>query len=348
MFSGSYLQSDVSFLLSPDNSVPIVTKQEKEALIAKGEHYSDFIVSEEVPSDLRHSIYHDALQSMKKALGIGVNSLANVIRSNSTDAQEIVLINLVRAGAPLGVLLKRRLTSVETKPVFHYGISIIRDRGIDQKALQYTIEQHPNAAFYFVDGWTGKGTITKSLYASLQDNPIWNNRPIRLVVYSDPAGTAWLSMTNKDLLLPFSILNSTVAGLISRTIYDADGYHKVFFYDNLAESDLSLHFVNEVEEAARQYKSFEQLPIIRDKLVLKENPVVSYIMETTGVTDENKIKPSIAECTRALLRRVPKEVFISSEDDKDLQLISHLSKNQGVKLTVTDKILPYKAVAVLI
>ena len=64
--------------------------------------------------------------------------------------------------------------------------------------------------------------------------------------------------------------------------------------------------------------------------------------------DDNKIKPSIAECTRALLRRVPKMILVSDTSDPDLQLILSLARSQGVQVNVANSVYPYKAVAILV
>ena len=48
----------------------------------------------------------------------------------------------------------------------HYAISIIRGRGIDEVALSRVLETHPASAIAFVDGWTGKGAITRDIIAA--------------------------------------------------------------------------------------------------------------------------------------------------------------------------------------
>ena len=78
----------------------------------------------------------------------------------------IVLASLVRAGVPLGVMLHHTLRALG-KTSFHYGISIIRDRGIDEVALSYIEQKHGTEGLVFVDGWTGKGAITGELTAVL-------------------------------------------------------------------------------------------------------------------------------------------------------------------------------------
>lgn len=352
MFHGSFNPDDVTFLLQPLTNVRTVTKEEKEQLIAEGQHYSDFIVSEDVPSTEQHIQYINSLAKHQKYLASGVNMLAfNIVHESDIGDDEIILISLVRAGTPLGVLLKRAIQRQTNKKVYHYGVSIIRDRGIDEEALKYIMSKHRNACgIYFVDGWTGKGTITRSLRKSLEESDVWFG-PVKLVVYADPAHVADLALTDQDLVLPFGILNSTVAGLISRTVYQENGYHGVHFYENLKRYDLTNHFIEEVDQIARQDAPFYySYPIAHLQWKTEGNPkdAVKAVKTLSGVTDDNRIKPSISECTRALLRRVPREVYVSSRTDPDLELILTLCKKENVRVMETDQIAPYKAVAVLI
>ena len=347
MFHGSYNPEDVTFLLQPLTDVRVVTKEEKEKLIAAGEHYSDFIVSESAPSTEQHVQYIKSLQQHQAALAVGVNSLAfKMVHESNIGDDEIILISLVRAGTPLGVLLKRAVERQTHKDVYHYGVSIIRDRGIDEEALKYIMDKHRNACgIYFVDGWTGKGTITRSLRKSLEESDLWTG-PVKLVVFADPAHTATLSMTDEDLVLPFGILNSTVAGLISRTVYQETGFHGVHYYENLKDYDLTTNFIDVVDTFAHLLSNSYKSP--NTSYQTDTSYVIENIKTLSGVTDDNKIKPSISECTRALLRRVPREVYVSSLTDPDLQLILTLCEKENVKVTVYTDISPYKAVAVLV
>ena len=78
----------------------------------------------------------------------------------------------------------------------------------------------------------------------------------------------------------------------------------------------------------------------------------SYVLDNlkmlSGETDNNKIKLSISECTRALLRRVPRQVFVNSLTDPDVKLILTLCEEENVKVTVYPDISPYKAAAILV
>ena len=215
MFHGSYLPEDVTFLLQNLTNVRTVTKEEKEELIAAGEHYSDFIVSEDEHTIEQQWAYDASLQKHLNGLAVGVNSLAfNIVNESCIGDDEIVLISLVRAGTPLGVLLKRAVQRQTHKKVYHYGVSIIRDRGIDHEAMKYIMSKHKNACgIYFVDGWTGKGTITRNLKQSLAEADYWTGE-VKLIVYSDPAHTAYMSMTDEDLVLPFGTKGRIMQSLV--------------------------------------------------------------------------------------------------------------------------------------
>lgn len=133
----------------------------------------------------------------------------------------IVLVSFVRAGLPLGVLLRRALLDMG-RDAHHYGISIIRDRGIDKVALEAIIEEHGAENIVFVDGWTGKGAISSEIQRSLNGDSRFPQNP-RLVVLADPCGRAWLSASAEDWVIPSGILGATVSGLVSRSIWPTDG-----------------------------------------------------------------------------------------------------------------------------
>ncbi|EQG76368.1 hypothetical protein QKA_1853 [Clostridioides difficile DA00165] len=60
-------------------------------------------------------------------------------------------------------MAKRYIRSKYNISLPHYTISIIRDKGIDMNAIEYIVKNHPSSKIQFLDGWTGKGTISKEL-----------------------------------------------------------------------------------------------------------------------------------------------------------------------------------------
>ncbi|MNP59517.1 Cysteine protease StiP precursor [compost metagenome] len=67
-----------------------------------------------------------------------------------------------------------------------------------------------------------------------------------------------------------------------------------------------------------------------------------------GITNLNRVKPGIAEATRAVLRRVPDHVLVRSRSDSDVQLLMHLTESAGVTVEEVGAALgPYRAVTII-
>ena len=339
MFSGSYKPEDVIFLLNIDTKLKAVSKEVKENLIKSGVHYSSLIVKEEFPSTFQESVYFRCLKE-KVFLSQGVLALAHKIVEDSKDSP-ITLLSLVRAGTPLGVLIYRAIKRIAPeKTVFHYGISIIRDYGLDVHAMKYIEENHLGSSFYFIDGWTGKGTIKKSLEDSLKDFKFIPE--CKLVVFSDPARCSWCCFTYADTALPFGMLNSTVSGLISRTIYNPDGYHLVKYYEDFEMFDLTYHFINEIDHLVKTDISFKSFTLEGKSDV----NMIEVLCEKYNVESKN-IKASICETTRALLRRIPKKVILASRENEEVHFIVSMCNRFNVEIVVDSSIYPYKAITLL-
>ena len=116
------------------------------------------ISQEHPPSDTHKSLYLQALAQNGARMAADVQSLALALNERY-QGSSIALVSFVRAGLPLGVLLRRALLDLG-REARHYGISIIRDRGIDNVALEAIIKSHGAENIVFVDGWTGKGAIS--------------------------------------------------------------------------------------------------------------------------------------------------------------------------------------------
>lgn len=76
--------------------------------------------------------------------------------------------------------------------------------------------------------------------------------------------------------------------------------------------------------------------------------VVNTLASRFAVEDLNRIKPGIAEATRAVLRRVPQQVLVRSRDDEDIRLLIHLSQSAGVAVQEAGEALgPYRALTII-
>lgn len=348
-FSGSYDRADVTFLLKPISMLPTPV-EEKERLIQSGRHYSEMIAPERLPDPRYLELYRSALARNGARLAADVAALAGRLREEA-DGREIVLASLARAGTPIGVLL-RRVLAAWAIPVTHYSLSIIRGRGIDRVALAHVAARHDPRDVIFVDGWTGKGAISRELESSLKDRP-FGFAP-RLAVIADPAGRADVSATGEDYLIASGLLNAIVSGLVSRSILSRDtvaagDFHACVHHREWAPHDLSRSFVDALTPLALEAepRSLEDDADARRELRTRCEELMTRIASRAAVDDPNRIKPGIAEATRALLRRVPERLFLREQDDPDVAHIVHLARAADVPIEALDRESAYRAVAVI-
>ncbi|ELA09522.1 hypothetical protein MOMA_03930 [Moraxella macacae 0408225] len=383
VFFGSYLPTDVNFLLKKLSKQQVHSTDviKKEQLIQSGKrHYSQMLTLEEPPTDTHQQLFLQALAMGKSRMATEIYQLAKTLHKQFANHQfnkkPLVLISLVRAGIPIGVLLQRifadksmgcNLTSV------HFGISIIRDRGLDKQALHTILQAYPDSPLLFVDGWTGKGAIYGELQQSLAEfnhnhHPFFanifhqnlkpspqttkHNPTIPLVTLADPANVAWLSASHDDWLMPAGLLNSTVSGLISRTLLNENpnDFHGCLYYDNLEKFDNSLFFINEILQTIQQnLANLQKLPL----LIPKPQPsfatqgLILQLAKQFGIDNLNRIKPTLAEATRAVLRRNPDRVLVQCYN-QDTMLLRYLCEQKAVAIDVVgDKIAPYQAITLI-
>ena len=367
-FSGSYLPFEVTLLLDivSADSVNDISPTQKEALIQSGQrHYSDMLTLEKPPSATHEALYNQALMAGKQRMANDVTNLAfslhQLFHACVSASQPLILVSLVRAGLPIGVLLQKALSDASASYALasqHYGVSIIRDRGLDPVALQYILQQHPHSPIVFVDGWTGKGAIYGELQRSLakitdkrQQAQLFHQGDgvIPLVTLADPAGVAWLSASNDDWLMPASLLNSTVSGLISRTLYrePSDGLHQAVYYDKLQPWDRSGEFIQTIDALRQQTPS--PTPLTGKLLpTFATQSVIDDLASRFAISNRNRIKPTIAEATRAILRRDPECVLVNEmADGQDTALLRHLCEEKNIQLIEDASIAPYQAVTII-
>ncbi|MDN3399353.1 tellurite-like stress resistance cysteine protease StiP [Psychrobacter sp. APC 3426] len=388
--SGSYLASDVTVLLDivDKDAVADVPVSHKEALIQSGQrHYSDMLTLEQAPTAMHEQLYAQALKQGTNRTATDIANLAHTLHNTFLQTvnseRPLVLVSLVRAGLPVGVLLQRALSDKKgsdnersdadsdySLPSVHYGISIIRDRGLDPVALQMILDAYPESPIVFVDGWTGKGAIYQELARSLEvfndpSHPNFanifhqstsdqgaadNTAVIPLLTLADPAGVAWLAASEEDWLIPSGLLNSTVSGLISRSLYTEpqSGLHRSVFYDSLVKADHSLAFIDHIDAARRALTtSLQRLPTFKQPRYQTAD-LINELAKNYQISNRNRIKPTIAEATRAILRRDPERILLATAEHPDTVLLRHLCAQRDINISVLgDKILPYQAITLI-
>lgn len=331
----SYHTDDVTLLLKDiTGMVEPMPASEREKLIQGGRHYSEMLPLEYSPSDKYLEAYLNALECNAEKTAQAVANVSDLIYREK--GNDIVIVSLARAGTPIGILIKRFLEMKHHISVPHYTISIIRGIGIDRNAMKYILQRHNAKAIQFVDGWTGKGAILNTLEKELTD---YSNVSPELAVLADPANITKLCGTHEDFLIPSSILNSTVSGLISRTflrsdIIGKDEFHGAAYYEELENEDRSYEFIDTVmskvtpKMLSDTYSESEQQTDITGIREAQD------IAEHFGISDINLVKPSIGEATRVLLRRIPWKLLISDriDDKKCIEHLLRLAKEKNVEV----------------
>ena len=332
----SYKEEDCIFLLKDiEDKILEVTIEEKEALINKGVNYSEMLSKEDNVSEEIKKLFEELTKDSAKDIATYVGNVSEKIYK--AKGQDVVIVSLARAGTPFGVLIKKYIKYKYNIDVPHYSVSIIRGKGIDFNALNYIMQHNPTGKIQFVDGWTGKGSITQELISTIMVyNSLYNtNIDSSLAVIADPAKVSKISGTQKDINLPNCCLNATVSGLISRTVHNEEiiketDFHGAKYLDYLQDEDYTQFFINSIE---KNFVLDDNIVVEEDKVVLEYVPnVIDKIRSTYGVTDINKIKLSIGESSRALLRRKTKLILVKHLYNKDVANIVHMAKEKGVEI----------------
>lgn len=351
-FSGSYDPADVSFLLTPLD-LPLMSVADKEALLRSGaRHYSEVLSAEAPPSAAYFAAYREALAQNGARLAADIKALAAALAQRAASPPGLALVSFARAGTPIGVLLLRELTRLGSAAV-HYSVSIVRDRGIDPAALDHVLARHAPGDVVFIDGWTGKGTISRELRGS-PDLPRSGVEPY-LVVVADPGGQAELAATGEDYLIPSGILNGIVSGLVSRSAIVPElapgQFHACRMLAELAAHDLSRAFVDHIDALVRDLppgQPAQWSDAERAARFVACQRLVARISADHAITDVNRIKPGLAEATRAVLRRQPRALLVSGDEaDGALAHLLLLCAERDVPVTRAQDLEGYRAVALL-
>jgi hypothetical protein len=343
LVKSSYSMDDVVFLLKDLSHVTIEkSTEEREKAIQTGTHYSEMLPIEYEPTDEYLELFHQSLLQYKNKVATCVGVVAEQIIDKK--GKDIVLVSLARAGTPVGILIKRYIKEMLEITIPHYSVSIIRGKGLDLNAISHILSEHPTKQIVFVDGWTGKGAITKELYKSIDS--FFQQYDFQLdgdlAVLADPGHCSTLFGTREDFLIPNACLNSTVSGLVSRTVLNSEfiaenDFHGAKYYANLENGDVSSLYI---ETISQQFSKVKQ-EVAEQKLLLtrqgnhstwKGLEDIVNIQQHYGLENINLIKPGVGETTRVLLRRIPWKVLVKDKKDHRLNHIHLLAKEKGVVL----------------
>ena len=233
----SYNIDDVQFLLKDLTEVALRNKangiddfamsieQKEKAIQSNLKHYSEIVNLEKPPTKEYLDIYYKVLKNRTvmnlftdDILTLAAKMLSDIqLEYEKTKDKNVMLVSLVRAGTPIGILLKRILEQQDfiknnNINLKHYSVSIIRDKGIDENAINHIIQENQSENLYFIDGWTGKGVITKELTQAIHhfNHKYQTNLKDTLYVLADCVTTqcgSWLLLGLFDSIIYFKFNN---------------------------------------------------------------------------------------------------------------------------------------------
>ena len=355
---GSYPTADVTWLLKDLSTVPLERPvAEREPAIQSGAaHYAESLPVEYEPDAEYLALFEDALRSSARRVAHAVGMVTEQVLAHR--GRLVVLASLARAGTPIGVLMRRWAGEMHDLDLSHYAVSIVRGRGIDEVALRHLAQRHDPASVVFIDGWTGKGAIANELAESLRvaNEHLGTAFSPELAALADPGECIAVWGTRDDFLIPSACLNSTVSGLVSRTVLNdrwigPQQFHGAKFYAELRARDRSNAFVDTVAGLFAE---------VRDD-VLDDVPAcgapgrgptwrgwrdAERIAATYGIADVNLVKPGVGETTRVLLRRTPWQILVDPARSVELTHVLHLAAQRGVPV-VEEPGLTYSCVGLI-
>ncbi|WP_144758358.1 phosphoribosyltransferase domain-containing protein [Curtobacterium sp. 9128] len=354
---GSYEPDEVTWLLQDLAGAPLEadTASRERAVQLEGANYAESLPVEYTPSEEYEALYRSALDRSAARIAEAVGIVTELVLRGR---RRPVLVSLARAGTPVGVLMRRWARERHGTVLPHLTASIVRGVGIDETALRWLAAHHDPEDVVFVDGWTGKGAITRELTAALDRFAESDGIRFRddLAVLADPAGCTPLHGTREDFLVPSACLNSTVSGLVSRTVYNRrwtpEGtFHGAKQYRELGARDRSRPYVDAVAARFAEVADRVEAAVAADSASTRAPDwrgmrTVQEVGATYGIDDLHLVKPGIGETTRVLLRRVPWQVLVRDPDDPDVAHVVALATERGVPV-VHEPDLAYRCVGLI-
>lgn len=333
----SYLEGDAVLLMKDVSHLMVeMDTESKERALAEGVHYSEMITKEYQPTDEYLEVFLNSLEDSAADIAQYVADVTEMIVKEK--GEDVILVSLARAGTPVGVLMKRYMEFRYGVQAPHYSVSIIRGKGFDDNALAYIIDKHKSTNLQFIDGWTGKGAITQVLLDATEQfkNKYDIELDPTLAVLADPSHSTSVYGTRKDFLIPSACLNSTVSGLVSRTIDREDiiednDYHGAMYYGEWKDIDYTNFFI---ESITKHFKDIKVNEIEKGEVEHLGMKIVNQIQKQYGITDMNKVKPGVGETTRVLLRRVPDKILVDDLNNPALKHILLLAKDRRATVEV--------------
>jgi hypothetical protein len=357
MLRSSYRADEVSFLLTDLSGHALeLGLAERERAIQGGRNYAEMLPIEFAPSAEYLALFDALLEQFAAQIAEHVGVVTEMALAARRGRP--VLVSLARAGTPVGILMRRWALFARNIDLPHYSVSIVRGRGIDTAALDHIAARHEPRDVLFVDGWTGKGAIATELTEALARYAAAGgpSLPGDLAVIADPGHCAALFGTRQDLLVPSACLNSTVCGLVSRTVLNDElikpgMFHGAKVYTELAAADRSAQFLDAISvqfpRVARAVAERWPAAYAADRSPsFAGRWLVSRVQAEFGLPSQHLVKPGAGEATRVLLRRLPWLVLVRPDCRAMLEHLLLLAKERGVEV-VDYPDMPYSCIGLV-
>ena len=356
MLRSSYRPDEVSFLLTDLSGYALeLSLHEREKAIAAGRNYAEMLPIEFAPSAEYLALFDALIEQFAAELAEHVGVVTEM--ALAARRQRPVLVSLARAGTPVGILMRRWALFTQNIELPHYSVSIVRGRGIDTVALDHIAARHDPRDVLFVDGWTGKGAIATELTEALAAYAAAGGPSLRgdLAVIADPGFCSTLFGTRADILVPSACLNSTVCGLVSRTVLNdlirPGMFHGAKVYTELAAADRSAQFLDTVTEyfppaAAAVAQRWPAAYAADRSVTFAGQRVVRRVQAEFDLPSQHLVKPGAGEATRVLLRRLPWLVLVRPDCRAMLEHLLLLAKERGVEV-VDYPDMPYSCIGLV-
>jgi hypothetical protein len=324
-------------------------------LAATPAYLSDAVAAELAPAP--HTPSPEYMRLLAKATdrhaaqtAFAVGTLTDTVLSTQ---RAPIIVSIMRAGVPVGVLM-HRWAARRGAELPHYAISIVQEAGIDSAALRWLAEHHDPAQIVFVDGWTGKGTVARTLQQSLRTATEKHGIrfPPTLGVLADPGNCTSLCGTREDFLIPSAGLDSTATGLISRSVYHPDlmgpgSFHAAAFHRDLADADTSHAFLEAVtahfDEAAAALK--HGIPA-QGKPDWSGRRAADAIARRHRLDHIDLVKPGVCETTRVLVQWKVNTLLIHPDAERDLEHVLLLATERHTPIDYADD-MPFSCAALV-
>ena len=338
MIKNSYDKNDVTMLIKDlTGKVVPVSVAEKDKRVEAGE-FERSIMIKEYPMAQEYEDYIMAtMDNYIQKTAMAVAGVAEQIYADK--GKDLVLVSIIRAGIPMAILIKRYLEHKYNVKVPHYAVSLVK--GLDDNAMKHILARHKAEGLQFIDGWTGKGTVTNELVESAKH---YEGVDASLAVLSDVTGLAKYAGIREDFAVPSAPMNACATGLVSITIFNnelvgPEDFHGAMYLEELEEHDHSREFIDKVTKYL--YDDSLTVPKPTTSKIVLECPEVSKALGK----DMKKLNPGINEAARAILRRNLEELLVCDKNDYDVQTIMHLAEMKGVPVREYP-LKTYKAISV--